>query len=407
MKLALHAALERQLPANEREDGSSAQVSSLVAIAGATALISAVLVTAALMPIETLWVLAGAGIVLGAQKAGWTINGQAPAAKSQRGSASLASLLEHLPQSATFGGAGRSGGGAAGSGRIILAGCGPGSPELLTIAALRALATADVVISDRIASPELHGLIRPGAELKIAEKIPGNADTAQAELNAWGIDALRAGKTVVRLKAGDPYLYGRAGEEVAFYTSHGFAPHVIPGISSSLLAPLVAGIPVTHRGAANSVLITTGMGRGGSHPALPPYDRDRTLVMLMAVGRIPTLFADLTALGYPPTIAVAIIERAAHPDERITVTDLTRLARDAAAAGVESPAVIIVGRAVNAQNEEIALAIRERAIGAVASSAPAAGDTGSTGTPYAFGRMGPKAASSSAMDRAYGVAVEV
>lgn len=248
-------------------------------------------------------------------------------------------------------------------GKITLVGAGPGSPELLTLAAHRALAAADVVICDKIGSPELHTLIKPGAVLKIAEKIPGNADAAQAELNAWGVDALCRGQRVVRLKVGDPYLYGRGGEEWAFYRSQGYTPDVIPGVSSALLAPLVAGIPVTHRGAANSVLITTGQGRGGTFPALPPFDPQRTLVMLMAVGRIPTLAPDLSALGYPLDTPVAIIERAAHPDERTTLTDLTRLAGDAAAVGVTSPAVLVIGKVVHAQkDEEAKLLLQERAL---------------------------------------------
>ncbi len=126
---------------------------------------------------------------------------------------------------------------------------------------------------------------------------------------------------------------------------------MIPGVCAALAAPVIAGIPVTHRGAANQVLISTGQGRGGSLPTLSPYVEGRTLVLLMAVGRIPRLASDLA--DYPQESPVAIIERASHPDERVTHTTLTRLAADAAAAGVESPAVIVIGPVVDALRSEV------------------------------------------------------
>jgi uroporphyrin-III C-methyltransferase len=238
---------------------------------------------------------------------------------------------------------------ASSSPRVTLVGAGPGSPDLLTLAAHNALRAADVVICDKIASPALKALVPPHAEYREADKIPGKADAAQDEVNAWGVEALRAGKRVVRLKVGDPYLYGRGGEEVLFYRRHGFTAAVLPGVTSALVAPLAAGIPVTHRGYANQLLITTGQGRGGSVPDLPPYDSNRTLVMLMGVGRIPTLREDLVGgKGYPDDTPVAIIERSTHEDERVTRTTLARVKEDAAAAGVQSPAVLVLGNVVNA-----------------------------------------------------------
>lgn len=171
-------------------------------------------------------------------------------------------------------------------------------------------------------------------------------------LNAWGIDALRQGKRVVRLKVGDPYLYGRGGEEFQFYKSQGYEPDVIPGITSALMAPLAAQIPVTHRGAANQLLITTGQGRNGSFPDLPTYDRQRTVVMLMAVGRIPQLRDDFCSRGYPETTPVAVIEKATHPDERTIRTTLLELKAVAEAAKVASPAIIVVGQVVNCLDEQ-------------------------------------------------------
>lgn len=230
--------------------------------------------------------------------------------------------------------------------RISLVGAGPGSPDLLTVAAYHALASADVVICDRIAPSALRAIARPAALFLVADKLPGRADVAQAELNAWGIDALQRGRNVVRLKAGDPYLYGRGGEEFEFYAGHGFLPDVIPGVCSALSAPLSAGIPVTHRGCASQVLISTGHGRDGALPELPPFHASRTLVLLMAVSRMRTLREQLGEGGYPSSTPVAVIERATHPDERVTCTTLARLCEDAATAA--SPAVIVVGAVVDA-----------------------------------------------------------
>jgi uroporphyrin-III C-methyltransferase len=231
-----------------------------------------------------------------------------------------------------------------GSARITLVGGGPGAPDLLTLAAYLALQHADVVISDLIAPPALRAVAPPHAEFHVADKVPGNADSAQAHVNRVGLEALRRGLRVVRLKVGDPYLYGRAGEEVAFFRAAGFEPCVLPGVCTALAAPAAAGIPVTHRGAANQVLFSTGQGRGGGFPDVPRFDAARTLVLLMAVGRIPQLRDDLCAQrGYPEDTPVAVVERATHADQRVTRSTLGALAAAAAAAGIESPAVIIVG----------------------------------------------------------------
>ena len=230
---------------------------------------------------------------------------------------------------------------------ITLVGGGPGAPELLTLAGLSALRSADVVITDLIAAKELRALAPAGAEFHVADKVPGNADSAQASVNAIGLAALRAGKRVVRLKVGDPFLYGRGGEEVEFFRAHGFEPVVVPGVSAALAAPISAGIPVTHRGVANQLLISTGQGRGGTFPDLPQWEPSRTLVLLMAVGRAGKLRADLCdERGYPVDTPVAVIERGTQPDERITRTTLLELAAVADELKFESPAVIVVGGVV-------------------------------------------------------------
>lgn len=232
---------------------------------------------------------------------------------------------------------------------ITLVGGGPGSPDLITLAGLSALRSADVVITDLIAAKELRALAPSGCVFHVAEKTPGNADSAQADVNAIGLAALNAGKRVVRLKVGDPFLYGRGGEECAFYAAHGFRARVVPGVSAALAAPICAGIPVTHRGAANQLIISTGQGRGGAFPDLPRWEPSRTLVLLMAVGRAGKLQSDLCSeRGYPEDTPVCVIERGTQPDERITRTTLAGLAAAAQALSFESPAVIVVGAVVNA-----------------------------------------------------------
>jgi uroporphyrin-III C-methyltransferase len=230
---------------------------------------------------------------------------------------------------------------------ITLVGGGPGAPDLITLAGLSALRAADVVITDLIAAAGLRALAPAGCVFHVADKVPGNADSAQASVNAIGLAALREGKRVVRLKVGDPFLYGRGGEECEFFRAHGFEARVVPGVSAALAAPICAGIPVTHRGAANQLLISTGQGRGGAFPDLPRWEPSRTLVLLMAVGRAGKLRADLCdERGYPEDTPVAVIERGTHPDERVTRTTLAGLAAAAEVRRFESPAVMVVGRVV-------------------------------------------------------------
>lgn len=172
-------------------------------------------------------------------------------------------------------------------------------------------------------------------------------------MNTWGIQALQEGKRVVRLKVGDPFLYGRGGEEVLFYRSYGYEPVILPGVSSALVAPLVANIPVTHRGIANQLLISTGQGQHGVFPDLPVYDANRTIVLLMAIGRIPLLMNDLhKERQYPVNVPIAIIERASQPDQRILRTTLENIQQCSEQYKVTSPAVIVIGNVVNALDND-------------------------------------------------------
>ena len=228
-----------------------------------------------------------------------------------------------------------------GTGSITLVGAGPGDPGLMTVAALDALAAADLVVADRLVPPAL--LERVQAEVRIARKWPGRADAAQAELHAWVLEAARAGRQVVRLKCGDPYLYGRGHEERAFFEAHGFEVRVVPGVTSALSAPAAVGIPVTHRGLASGVRVMTGQGRGGRHVEPGAWDPDVTWIWLMAMGRLDQLVRQLDA---PPDVPVAIVQRAWHPDQRAVRAPLGRIAAVARAAGMGAPATVIIGPVV-------------------------------------------------------------
>ncbi|GAK68250.1 uroporphyrin-iii c-methyltransferase, partial [Moesziomyces antarcticus] len=168
-------------------------------------------------------------------------------------------------------------------GHIYLLGSGPGHPGLLTTMAYKLLTSAstDLILSDKLVPAAILRLIPQSTPLEIAKKFPGNAEGAQSELIAKALrTALEEGKTVVRLKQGDPFVYGRGGEEVLAFRRAGIECTVVPGISSSIAAPAMLGIPVTQRGAADSLVLCTGVGKGGKKVKLPGYDRGRSLIVL-------------------------------------------------------------------------------------------------------------------------------
>jgi uroporphyrin-III C-methyltransferase len=230
---------------------------------------------------------------------------------------------------------------------IELIGTGPGDPQLLTVYAVQAINSADLVLADRLTPPAILNLVK--CDMHIAKKTKGNAENAQNELNRLGLQALREGRKVVRLKNGDPFMYGRGGEEVIFFRNYGFEAKVIPGISSSLSASMAAGIPVTHRGVANELCIATGQLKLGSDsPALPEYRSSRTTVLLMAVSRLPTMCTDLQKLGYPENTPIAIVENAWRPNQRVITADVQTISSVAKEYSVSSPATIVIGNVVSA-----------------------------------------------------------
>lgn len=231
------------------------------------------------------------------------------------------------------------------AGRIILAGSGPGNPDLLVRAAHKAILSADLILADKLVPSEILDLVPRRATVHIARKFPGNADKAQEELLELGLEGLNAGKVVVRIKQGDPYLYGRGGEEYDFFRTHGYIPSVLPGITSALSAPLFAAIPATHRGVADQVLICTGTGRKGAPLEPPEFLASRTLVLLMSLHRLAALVDSLLAKGYPADLSVAVLERASCPDQRVIRTSLQHVCAAVEEEGSRPPGLLVVGNA--------------------------------------------------------------
>lgn len=233
-------------------------------------------------------------------------------------------------------------------GRIILAGSGPGHPDLLTTATLKAIRGADVILADKLVPAGVLELIPRRTPVEIAKKFPGNAENAQEEFLRMGLQAAQQGKTVVRLKQGDPYLYGRGAEEFAFFRSHGFIATVLPGITSSLSAPLFAKIPVTHRAVSDQVLVCTGTGRKGAAPDPPAYLPNQSVVFLMALHRLEALRESLVkhhTTPYPASTPCAVIERASCPDQRVIRTTLEYVTTAVEEEGSRPPGLLVVGKA--------------------------------------------------------------
>ena len=231
-------------------------------------------------------------------------------------------------------------------GSISLVGSGPGSVAMLTIGALHEIKTADIILADKLVPQTVLNLIPAETETFIARKFPGNAERAQQELLAKGMEALEQGRKVVRLKQGDPYIFGRGGEEFLYFQEHGYEPTVLPGLSSSLTSTVVAKIPATHRDVADQVLVCTGTGRKGVLPKIPEFVPTRTTVFLMALHRAKLLTQELLAKEWDENVPVAIVERASCPDQRVTRTLLKYLPEVVEEIGSRPPGLLVVGKAV-------------------------------------------------------------
>jgi uroporphyrin-III C-methyltransferase len=230
------------------------------------------------------------------------------------------------------------------TGTVYLVGAGPGDPDLLTVKALRILGQADVVLFDRLISAEVLGCIHPRAELIDVGKEEGQQCEKQEQIVPLLLNRVQRFGTVVRLKSGDPMVFGRGGEELAELLEAGCRVEVVPGISSALAAPELAGIPLTYRGLARSFSIVTGHGRDGLLKDWTPHARADTLVVLMGVRYRAEIAQALIGAGRPADQPVAFIERASTPNERRVFTTLRAVAERRVL--VEAPAVWVMGEVV-------------------------------------------------------------
>lgn len=234
------------------------------------------------------------------------------------------------------------------AGTVFVVGAGPGPPDLLTLRAAALLKAADVIVYDRLIQPAMLDLASPSAERIFMGKRPGGPASQQDDIHAVLLEKARDGKTVVRLKGGDPFMFGRGGEEADFLAGHGVPFEMVPGVSSALAAPLRAGIPVTHRGVAASVAFVTGHEEDDEATTLDwsALARMHTLVFVMAVGNVRRIAARLIAHGRPASTPAAMIQSAFWDDERIVTSTLNTMADDADRAGLQSPATLVVGDVV-------------------------------------------------------------
>jgi uroporphyrin-III C-methyltransferase / precorrin-2 dehydrogenase / sirohydrochlorin ferrochelatase len=230
-------------------------------------------------------------------------------------------------------------------GHVTLVGGGPGDVDLLTLRGRRALAAADVVVADRLGPRDVLSELSPSVLILEVGKAPGRHPVPQDEINRLLVEHARAGRHVVRLKGGDPYVFGRGGEEVAACEEAGVSVSVVPGISSAFAVPLSAGIPVTYRKLARQVTVLAGHDSGGPIDAdwISLARGDGTLVILMGVRSLAHISAALLRCGMKQETPVAIIENGCTPEQRVTTALLPEIAAVAEERGVRSPAVIVIG----------------------------------------------------------------
>lgn len=228
-------------------------------------------------------------------------------------------------------------------GRVVLVGSGPGAEDLITVRGLRLLSEADVVVVDRLGATGLLDRLPDDVEIINVGKSPDNHPVPQDKINEILVERARAGNTVVRLKGGDPYVFGRGGEEVHACVSAGVSVEVVPGVTSAFAVPARAGIPVTQRGVATSVLVTSGHA-GPDEAACAAMSAGATVVVLMGVSALAQFAKAAMDGGAPATTPVAIVEKGTTVHERITRGTVSTIVRIAEETGVKPPAIIVIGQ---------------------------------------------------------------
>ncbi|MGZ4941380.1 MAG: uroporphyrinogen-III C-methyltransferase [Halobacteriota archaeon] len=232
-------------------------------------------------------------------------------------------------------------------GKVFLVGAGPGDPQLLTRHAEQIIRQADVILFDKLVDKRIIALASPSAELIDVGKDPHNHKVPQHEINELLIRQAEQGKLVIRLKGGDPFLFGRGGEEAEQLITHGVDVEVIPGISSAIAVPACAGIPVTHRRYASSVTIVTGHDAQGNRLQWDVLAQlSGTLIILMGIGTLADNLSQLVQHGKPVETPAAIIAHGTTEEQRVVVGTVGDLQQKVQQAGVSAPAVLIIGDVV-------------------------------------------------------------
>jgi uroporphyrin-III C-methyltransferase len=235
------------------------------------------------------------------------------------------------------------------NGKVYLVGAGPGDPELLTVKALRLLRTADVVFHDDLVSPEILKLISPSAEVQNVGKRCGSKTIRQEEINFLLVAPAASGLQVVRLKSGDPLIFGRAGEEIEALRRSNIEYEIVPGVTSALGAAAAAGIPLTHRRASSTIVLTAGHRASAAAGSANDGDwrhfatAESTLVVYMPGSDYGEISSRLAAAGFAEKTPCAIVSRATTPQQRIYRTTISELRR---APRLESPTLLVVGEVV-------------------------------------------------------------
>jgi len=231
-------------------------------------------------------------------------------------------------------------------GKVYLVGAGPGSPDFLTVKAGKILTEAEVVLYDQLAGG-VRDLLPDSAELIDCGKSGSRHTLEQDEIERIMVERARAGKQVVRLKGGDPFLFGRGGEELEALREAGIPVELVPGVTSAIAVPGCVGIPVTHRSHASEVVILTGHEDPGKEGSVLDWDLlagfRGTIVILMGVKNLASIASGLVDRGKDPATPVAIIERGLAPGQRVTTGPLGEIGDVATRAGVKPPAVIVIG----------------------------------------------------------------
>lgn len=235
-------------------------------------------------------------------------------------------------------------------GTVWLVGAGPGDPGLLTLHAVNALRQADVLVYDALVGEAVLDLAPPACERVYAGKRGGRPSPVQADISQRLVRFAKAGKRVLRLKGGDPFVFGRGGEEALSLVAAGVPFRIIPGISAGIGGLAYAGIPVTHRDTNSAVTFLTGHGVGGEVPDGMDWAAlakgSPVIVMYMALKHIATIAAALIAHGRPAAEPVAVVSQATLPDQTILETSLSCCAEDVASAGIEPPCIVVIGEVV-------------------------------------------------------------